>query len=50
MIINCKKITDLFPGRGSDMPLLRTTALKPSSPLLHKETPPASRQTGEGWG
>lgn len=41
MKINRKKITDLFPGRGSDMPLLRTTALKPSSPLLHKETPPA---------
>ncbi|XP_018400148.1 PREDICTED: eukaryotic translation initiation factor 4 gamma 2 isoform X1 [Cyphomyrmex costatus] len=39
--LNLPLNNDLFPGRGSDMPLLRATALKPSSPLLHKETPPA---------
>ncbi|KAI4500440.1 hypothetical protein M0802_004402 [Mischocyttarus mexicanus] len=32
---------DLFPGRTSDLPLLRTATLKPSSPLLHKEAPPS---------
>lgn len=31
----------MFPGRTSDLPLLRTATLKPSSPLLHKETPPS---------
>lgn len=33
--------SDLFPGRASDMHLLRTSTLKPSSPLLHKELQPA---------
>ncbi|XP_076300764.1 N-acetyltransferase 1 isoform X2 [Lasioglossum baleicum] len=31
----------LNSGRASELPLLRTTTLKPSSPLLHKELPPA---------
>ncbi|XP_066592821.1 eukaryotic translation initiation factor 4 gamma 2 isoform X1 [Prorops nasuta] len=33
--------SDLFSGRASDLNLLRTATLKPSSPLLHKETAPA---------
>ncbi|XP_068986491.1 eukaryotic translation initiation factor 4 gamma 2 isoform X1 [Bombus flavifrons] len=33
--------SDLFTGRASELPLLRTSTLKPSSPLLHKELSPA---------
>ncbi|XP_033339349.2 N-acetyltransferase 1 isoform X2 [Megalopta genalis] len=31
----------LNSGRASELPLLRTNPLKPNSPLLHKELPPA---------
>lgn len=33
--------SDLFPGRPSDLSLLRTNTLNPNSPLLHKELQPA---------